>query len=196
MMFDAVHDIQRASRKMVKALSFPGTLENLLPEAEKLDGDLPVTQVLLLLAMTLLDGEVTFAVESEQKATQEELISRLTYSRAVAAENADFVFVPDADFPSAAVIGKLREGDLVDPHRGATLILGAASLDNGNGLVLSGPGIRDTEKLAVTREPSWVEARNRKNREYPMGVDLFLVTDGGQLAALPRTTKIRADRSA
>jgi len=191
-MFDAVHDTQQAFRKILYAHSRPGSLADISPEADRLDDDLPVSREFLLLAYVLLDGEVTFAVCSSSREEKEEFISRVTYARVVPVDRADFVLVPETDYPVTDVMDRMREGDLVDPHKGATLVLGTAGLEAAGGLILSGPGIRGESRLTVLREPSWIESRNRKNREYPLGVDLLLISGKGLLAALPRTTQIRS----
>jgi alpha-D-ribose 1-methylphosphonate 5-triphosphate synthase subunit PhnH len=74
------------------------------------------------------------------------------------------------------------------PDRSTTLILEVSALRTGTGLTLSGPGIRETERLAVEGLPNtfWA-ARATLADLFPRGLDLIL-TCGTRIAALPRTT--------
>jgi alpha-D-ribose 1-methylphosphonate 5-triphosphate synthase subunit PhnH len=76
------------------------------------------------------------------------------------------------------------------PDRSTTLVLEVASLSDGAGLQLSGPGIRDTARLAVGGLPTslW-EERDGLHELFPRGLDLIL-TCGTRIAALPRTTRV------
>jgi phosphonate C-P lyase system protein PhnH len=109
------------------------------------------------------------------------------------------------------VIVRLRRGTLAYPDEGATLVLsvltltgevaggedGAAGRDGtaggGSALTLSGPGVPagETRTLRVAGlPPTFAAARARAVRDYPAGIDLFLVDAGGRLAGLPRSTHL------
>lgn len=195
MKLDFVHDIQNTFRTVTTAFSFPGTCHTIAREAAGIDDDLGLAPPFLLTALMLLDSEVTFAVVDDLGQKHEQLISRLTYSRAVGVAEADFVFVPDSETDAAPVFLASRSGNLVNPELGATIVLGADSLGPDAGhhcLLLHGPGIKEENTLYVERHPSWVDARSQKNHEFPLGVDVILLTADGRLAALPRTTRIVA----
>ncbi len=58
-------------------------------------------------------------------------------------------------------------------------------------LTLSGPGIPDSRKVFITAPVawgSWLEARNTSVREFPLGIDLFLIDDSWNMISIPRTT--------
>ena len=57
-------------------------------------------------------------------------------------------------------------------------------------LALSGPGIQAECLLRVDRDASWIEERQQKNSEYPLGIDVFLFDPAGRVAAIPRTTRV------
>jgi alpha-D-ribose 1-methylphosphonate 5-triphosphate synthase subunit PhnH len=192
MRLDAVHDLQKVFRKILSATASPGAIVDLEREAELLDLDLPLNKGILLVALALLDAETSFNVASRDSAAQEKAISQMTYAKPAYPGEADFVFVIGMA-GAAEAIACARTGSLVDPHLGATLVVEAESLDEGGGLVLSGPGIESTARLKVGLDPLWIAARAAKNVEFPLGVDLLLVDLRFRLAALPRTTLIREE---
>lgn len=193
MNIDYVHDIQRAFRKVVRAFSFPGVYVSLADDCRGVDEDLGLPPVWILLALMLLDSEVTFSVVDADAPSIEKMLSRLTYSRAVLSSEADFIFVPDYRSDSAPAILSARCGNLVSPELGATLVLGIAPEDAGlvsSTLRLDGPGIQGTRLFSAGCHSSWVEARSFKNKEYPLGIDMIFAGPTGKVAALPRTSRI------
>src|SRR5262245_41700634 len=81
-------------------------------------------------------------------------------------------------------------GTLDYPDRSATLILQVDSLERGEPLRLSGPGIKGRSTLRATPLPADLAARLAANRAlFPRGVDLLLVTESS-VAALPRSVTV------
>jgi alpha-D-ribose 1-methylphosphonate 5-triphosphate synthase subunit PhnH len=72
------------------------------------------------------------------------------------------------------------------PDRSATLIIEVPELSN-SGARLTGPGIRKEARLTLPD----IDAFCLNAARFPLGWDCFL-TCGDALAALPRTTKVRA----
>ena len=103
--------------------------------------------------------------------------------------DAKFAFVEaGAPFPSLA---QFALGTQEYPDRSTTLVVEVASLEGGQALQLSGPGIRDTAMIAPKGLPETFLRQWADNRAlFPRGVDLVL-TAGRRFIALPRTTKIR-----
>lgn len=192
MRLDLVHDIQRAYRKLIDSLSMPGTIADLSAEAEMLERDGGCLQSTLVLALMLLDTEVTFKVFSARESEAAHLFSRLTYARQAEAEDADFIFVLGDAAPGDLLraLKSAKIGDLEDPHRSATLIIETDGLSDGPKLRLTGPGIRTFAAVELFEEEGWVEVRKKRNAEYPMGLDLIFVDSHHRLLALPRTTQI------
>jgi alpha-D-ribose 1-methylphosphonate 5-triphosphate synthase subunit PhnH len=59
---------------------------------------------------------------------------------------------------------------------------------------LTGPGIQDACTLSVQGlSKAWIVERAKLNAEYPLGIDMVLFTESGQLTALPRTTMMREE---
>jgi alpha-D-ribose 1-methylphosphonate 5-triphosphate synthase subunit PhnH len=80
-------------------------------------------------------------------------------------------------------------GEPAYPDRSATLIVEVAALEGGSVLDLSGSGIERSAQLAPALPDGAVEALCRNAARFPLGQDFFL-TAGGQVAGLPRSTRI------
>lgn len=203
MRLDLVHDIQQVYRRLVETTARPGTIAELEPIAASFDIPVAINRTVLLLALTLLDGEVTFAVASRRAVQDAHSIARLTYARRVEIDEAAFVFVLAGDEERSAAEHEATEaivaagtGTLVDPHLGATIIIEVSSLavpktSGVDRLVLDGPGIDGEAQIEVAGASAWIDARNAACSEYPLGVDLYLVDTAHRVAALPRTTRVR-----
>lgn len=87
--------------------------------------------------------------------------------------------------------GAFALGTAAYPDRSTTLIVQVESLGDDGSYVLSGPGIRSTQSFHVEGlSRSFWDWRAENNKSFPLGTDLILVSDK-QLAALPRTTRVR-----
>jgi alpha-D-ribose 1-methylphosphonate 5-triphosphate synthase subunit PhnH len=190
MKLDPVHDLQRVFRKILAATASPGTIVELGAEALLLDLELPLNKGVLLVALALLDAETSFYASSPEAASPREAIAHMTYAKPTYPDEADFVFVLGSEGVPEA-IAAAAAGSLVDPHLGATIVVEVESIDEAGELVLSGPGIESSARLGLVPDPAWLEARNAKNHEFPLGVDLILVDSRYRLTSLPRTTRMR-----
>lgn len=169
---------QRAFRALMTAFSFPGRRQP-LPLCSDATGPTRIAAV-------LCDNEVSLA--DPDQLIQPADIRRLGI-REAGPESAEFIIADGSRAPTF----EPALGSLAEPEQGATLIVRVASLESSNDfpLMLEGPGIQDTQALAVSGLNSqWLAERTRWNRNFPMGVDLILVDDT-QVVALPRTTRIR-----
>ncbi|MDA8424690.1 MAG: phosphonate C-P lyase system protein PhnH [Treponema sp.] len=188
--FDMIHGCQAAFRSLLDASSYPGRIVDLSRESGLLDVSAPIPRAALLIALSLMDIEVGYYVDAARRAEAETFVSRLCGARPVPLEEADFIFVLGVERDLARVIRGARGGDLVDPHKGATIVAEAEGLSEPGPLVLSGPGIREERRVSVSRDPGWMAARAEKNREFPMGVDLLFFDSRSRVLALPRTTLV------
>nr|WTB33480.1 phosphonate C-P lyase system protein PhnH [Streptomyces sp. NBC_00830] len=99
---------------------------------------------------------------------------------------------------TAEDIAALAVGTPLDPETGARVFAQVEAV-GGEGphdvdLLLAGPGVPDGEdrRLAVRGlSAPVVAALAEANADFPCGVDVFLVAADGQVAALPRTTRLR-----
>lgn len=197
MKLDVVHDLQSVYRKVVNATSRPGTISNLRNEAKLVGKEhKPCSASLLLLALTLLDQEVSFKVYSDNADNDSRTINQLTYAKGVEVNEADFIFVfrdaQDGSLQEAIEQGK--QGTLINPHKSATIIAEADIVTKGEGLLLTGPGIQKTQSVSVDLPGNWIQSRGQKNKEYPLGIDLMIIDKDHQLLSLPRTTQIIENR--
>ncbi|KON70547.1 hypothetical protein AKG34_18435 [Peribacillus butanolivorans] len=193
MNLDVVHDIQTVYKKLVAATSRPGTLVVLEREAKMLDVQMECLSSTILLALTVLDPEVTFKIISKEEEIVSRMINQLTYSKAVDLSEADFIFIlQDASNEQRKdAINKAKVGNLLNPHESAMIILEVSDVTKGNSMILSGPGIHQESFICLPNVSTWMSVRNEKNIEFPLGIDMYFVDEQDRLIALPRTTQIK-----
>lgn len=193
MKLDLVHDIQAAYRKTLDSMSRPGLIRNIRNQADKVNMEINCFDSTLVLVLMLLDTEVKFKVCSKREAEMAKLINQLTYAKATEVESADYIFVlNDAqpeDLEKALIMA--YPGDLLDPHKAATIIIEADTVSNERDLTLMGPGIEKQSYIDVQITGRWVDLRAEKNAEYPLGIDLIFTDRVGNILCLPRTTHIK-----
>ena len=198
MELDIVHDLQSVYRKMVDSASRPGLISDLRKEAALIEegNKKGPSASLLLLALTLFDQEVSFKVFSTHEGTVSKTINQLTYAKPTETKNADYLLIlQDAEKGSLeAAIINAKPGTLKNPHTSATVIVEVDSVTSGEALLLKGPGIHTTELVHLETNENWVENRQEKNKEYPLGIDLIFIDQNHQLLSLPRTTQITRKR--
>ncbi|MEA4924090.1 MAG: phosphonate C-P lyase system protein PhnH [Syntrophomonadaceae bacterium] len=193
MELDLVHDIQAVYRKVIDSMSKPGLISNVRSQAEKVTLTIGCFNTTLLLILMLLDTEIKFKVCSEHEEEVTQAINRLTYARATELENADFIIVLH-DAPPRELVRALRRayaGDLLNPHKSATIIFEADAVTNAPDLILTGPGIEKENRIRVNAgSDEWVDLRAEKNSEYPLGIEIIITDPDDNILCLPRTTQI------
>ncbi|MCK1991933.1 phosphonate C-P lyase system protein PhnH [Peribacillus muralis] len=195
MNLDVVHDIQTVYRKLVTATSRPGNSVVLEREAKTLDIQMECLSSTILLARTVLDPEVTFKVISKAEEAVSRMINQLTYSKPVDLPEADFIFIlQDAsDEQMKEALNMAKVGNLLNPHESAMIILEVPDVTKGVSMILSGPGIQEESFISLPNVSAWLGARNEKNKEFPLGIDMYFVDQQDRLIALPRTTQIKGN---
>ncbi len=191
MKFDLVHDIQKTYRSLVQAMSNPGVIVNVAQYVDKNELEFDFYDTTFALMYMLLDAEVSFKIYSAKADKTSRYFTQLTHSRPQDVKAANFIFVlSDASEDELQeAFTRSYEGDLIDPHKSATIIVETQGITAEKSLALKGPGIKDTNYLAINISERWVVARAEKNKEYPMGVDVIFVDQQGNMACLPRTTQ-------
>jgi len=175
---DPVLDAQAGFRAVLEAMSRPGRVQRIAPPPEVPPGLSPAAAAVLL---TLVDSATPLRLAAGADAA-----AWVRFHCGCPLVTGGAAFVLD---PGAALLD-LDAGTEEEPERGATLILEVASLDEGTGWRLTGPGIRDSHRLRVGGAPSGFVADWMRNRaRFPRGVDAILCA-GTQVAALPRTVAI------
>ncbi|MBZ4665414.1 phosphonate C-P lyase system protein PhnH [Mahella sp.] len=188
LVFDPVFDAQWVYRQLLDAMARPGKICSVLKP--------PMTSI----ALTLLDNEVTFAIAGRGSADEERHIRWLTGSSPAPWDRADYIFAEGAleDKQIAEIMHMAKRGSLLRPDESATIILSVEELGKGKqpgGYILriSGPGVEHERFCAVKGLSScWMRLREIVDAEYPMGIDMIITDEKGEIIALPRTTIIKA----
>lgn len=177
---DNVNDIERLNRvnfrASLEALARPGQLQEINPLFDS---------TLQAMASVLLYSEVSYCYRGEEDF---QMIQAICGAGSAAATDADYLFFdhPDADFLFHAKVGTAEQ-----PELGATLIFKCDQLGTtGTAVELSGPGIEDVCATLLPVDRTFIEQLQQKNEVFPMGVDVFFLSDSGKLLGIPRTTRI------
>ena len=179
---------QAVFRTVMEALARPGLPR---PLASKLSVPSPLSKTAAAVALTLLDYETPFWLDHGLAAAGE-VAAWLTFHtgapQTTDSARATFGFVSD---PAAMPpFDAFSSGSLEYPDRSTTLIVQVASIEHGDALALSGPGIAGTRRFSAQPLPPDFRARLVANREtFPRGLDLILVTQDA-VAALPRSVRV------
>ncbi len=191
--FDPVFDSQRVFRRILGCMARPGKVDFLVPEESGFAPD----RAVVVVALTLLDEETTFAALGEGKDRLARFCSLIAGSRMVPSGQADFVFVSGAK--ACPEITDLCRGSLLFPDRGATVVCRVAALrsethERGVRLRLRGPGVKGEASLGVAGLARENLAYLREaNNEFPLGVDTILVSADGRVACIPRSARMAWD---
>ena len=192
MKLDLIHDIQQVYRKVLNAMARPGVIEDISEASQKIDLAWGVYKGTLALMHMLLDTEVSYKMISKEEKAITQLVNQLTYAKATTTEEADYIFIlEDASKDQIEeALAKAKIGSLIDPHISATVLMESPVITNEEKLLLKGPGIEKEHYLEVQISGDWVDWREKKNKEYPLGIDMIFVDSKSHIACLPRTTQI------
>lgn len=185
--FDMVSDSQKMFRLVLEAMSNPARVVRIAEYADKLFGNY---SRFLAVAITFLDTEVGFCACANHSLSDD--IVSLTLARQESLEAADFIFITETRELKNA-IPKLKCGTLIDPQQSATVII------QNNGvfdckMTLYGPGIDGRADVFATQTvKETIALRDAQNYEYPQGIDLLFISDGGDLIAIPRLTRMEVE---
>lgn len=174
------NDIERINRvnfrSSLEALARPGQVQEVQPLFDS---------TLQAMASVLLYSEVSYCYQGQEDF---QMIQAICGAGSVGAAEADYLFFdqPDVDFLYHAKTGTAEK-----PEHSATLIFKCATLE-GKGIQvnLSGPGIETICSTTLPVDGQFLQQLKIKNETFPMGVDVFFISEQGQLLGLPRTTQI------
>jgi len=171
-------DIEKLNRdnfkSMQSVLSMPGTIDKIKPLFES---------NLLAIANTLLYSQVSFFYEGKEEFS---LIEAITNSKKEDVQNADYIF---SDELNEFLFNKAKVGTSKDPEFSGTFIFKCKNF-NGIEVKLSGPGINIEKTVTLPIDRSFVDFFNEKNSYYPLGNEVFFLSEDGDITALSRTTKM------
>jgi len=173
-----------AFRNILQAFARPGTCRKL---ASSISDRMAALD---LLADCLMDSECGLShLWGEDLATARRIATR-TGCRLAASDQAEFVL---AGIGGAGLrIAELRVGEADYPDRGSTLLYFAEAIHPAGGSWWwSGPGIesRLSPRMEGVPDGEWAALR-LVNSSYPCGVDALFLDRDGQVAALPRSTRL------
>jgi alpha-D-ribose 1-methylphosphonate 5-triphosphate synthase subunit PhnH len=193
--FDFVHDSQQTFKTIMMALAFPGIIRRLEPMSLSISK--PDLDYILQPLLTLLDLETTFCVVCRNQKLQQEItryIELNTGSQSRKLQQADFILCLDPSLNGR--FPELKKGTLNQPNTGATvfyLLDRLAGLPDSQAmeLGLTGPGIQDIQSVYVCGlDPGELEQWGHYKSDYPMGVDIYLVSRSGNIIGIPRSVNI------
>ncbi|HEV3373434.1 MAG TPA: phosphonate C-P lyase system protein PhnH [Xanthobacteraceae bacterium] len=181
---------QAVFRTVMEATARPGLPR---PLASKLAPPPPLRASAAAVALTLLDYETPFWLD-QGLAAAGEVAAWLKFHtgapQTTDSAQAAFAFVCD----SAAMppFETFALGSLEYPDHSTMLVVQVEKFDEGDELVLSGPGIPGTRLFSAAPLPARFRTQLIANREmFPRGVDLILVSETA-VAALPRSVRVAA----
>ncbi len=198
-----VYHTQQVFRALTQAMSEPGRI-TLIPPLTALDLQAGLSPYLASIALTLLDGQVNFAVAGAEKEVVAEGLRILSFAnRARKWRDAEYIFVqkPVDRNEIEAMMTDVSCGTLEEPQQGTFFSVQVHHIYEGTGekeparsgtrLRLGGPGILGSRVLIIEElDEEWLIHRNRLVRNYPMGIDMMLIDEMGLTIGLPRSITI------
>jgi len=172
-------DIEKLNRDNFKAfmdaISRPGELRKVSPL---------FNSYILGAASVFLYPESTFFENCEDDFLTLELI---TGAKRKSVETTDYLFL---ERPDSALIEKSREGTHESPELSATFFIKKDSFAIGTDCRISGPGIDGQKNMTLPLDEEFINVLLNKNSRFPLGVDVFLISNQGEVIGIPRTLKI------
>lgn len=185
---DPVFDAQSVFRAVMDAMARPGTVCPIVP---KLAPPAPLSPSAAAVAATLIDGDTPVWLGTTL-ATAPKVRQWLTFHTGAPIVDlpSEAAFALVADTAKMPALDSFAQGTQAYPDRSTTLVLQVASLEGGERLVLSGPGIKDTARLRVRALPlRFAEQWAANATRFPRGVDVILAAPGA-VACLPRSVRL------
>ncbi len=171
-------DIEKLNRDnfkaLMNALSLPGTINKIEPLFQS---------GLLAIANTLLYSQTSFYYNGLEEFT---LIEAITNSKSENKNNCDYLF---ADNICKTLLENSKIGTVKDPEFSTTHIFKCKDF-KGLNVRLSGPGIDGTKEVSLPIDREFLEVFKKKNSLFPLGNEIFFLSDNLEILALSRTTKI------
>ncbi|HEY6497722.1 MAG TPA: phosphonate C-P lyase system protein PhnH [Trebonia sp.] len=189
---DPTRDAQCAFRAILDALAHPART---FPLDGPADPPAALGRGLAAVALTLLDEDCTVWLGGELASDAEVAAWLAFHTGARPADDpaqAAFVVAAPGDLPPLA---SLALGTDEAPHLSATVVIDVRGCDGAARFTAQGPGIDGTAPLvAPWASDGFADAWQQNTELFPRGVDLLLV-DSATVTALPRTTRLIADRT-
>ncbi|MFA0996132.1 MULTISPECIES: phosphonate C-P lyase system protein PhnH [Pseudomonas syringae group] len=184
---DPVLDAQRSFRMALKALAGPGIAHTLpaghLPPA--LQGLDSATHALCL-ALLDLDTPVWLAPAFDTPAIRANIAFHCGSPIVSDRQAARFALL---DLATAHHLDGFDTGNDRYPDQSCTLLIQLPSLEGGQSLSWSGPGIERQNPVSLPLDAGFWTERDSCN-QFPCGLDMFFLA-GKQMLGLPRSTRVQ-----
>lgn len=196
---DPILAAQRTYRSLLRALATPGIVHRLNVHPAIAQTEFVGNPWLASALLTLLDHEVTLAVAPVPAGDAlAEFLYRRTRTPVVSLDRADFVVAALASLDPDS-LQQVKRGSLHYPDDAATLFLHVDSLAPTSNpaarLTVRGPGVDESHEIFLPEvSDAFLAARELVNRHYPLGIDVFLIDNAGQVIGLPRTSELSRPR--
>ncbi|MEO0751274.1 MAG: phosphonate C-P lyase system protein PhnH [Pseudomonadota bacterium] len=175
---DAPVDSARAFRAAMSAMARPGWIEPM----DAATPPHPASKAAGTLLLTLADHETGIYLAGDHDTPMmRDWLAFHTSAPIVGASEAHFAL---GTWEALLPLSQYPVGTPEYPDRSTTLIVEMDALEC-DGVVLKGPGIKDTAELNLPD----AKAMQANNAQFPLGLDFFL-TCGSRVAALPRSTQV------
>ncbi|MEM7023834.1 MAG: phosphonate C-P lyase system protein PhnH [Pseudomonadota bacterium] len=185
---DPARDAQATFRCLLEAIAHPGRIVDTVTSPSP---PAPLLAPAYALVLSLLDYETPVWLDNRLATAAVRDTLRLHCGCPIVTQPQQASFALLAAGTSAS-LDDFAAGTPEYPDRSATLVWQVEDLSNDGGAVLSGPGILGSTRLNASGLPAdfWTQW-GMNHRQYPLGVDVVLVTADG-IAALPRSIEVQA----
>jgi alpha-D-ribose 1-methylphosphonate 5-triphosphate synthase subunit PhnH len=170
----------RAFRNVMQAMARPGMIRDIAGAAPPA----PLSDAAGAVLLTLCDSDTP--VHLAGAADCAEVRAWLAFHTGAPVTGRSRCMFAVGGWPALAPLSDYRVGTPDYPDRSATLIVECDALVNA-GARLEGPGIETSAALSLPE----IDAFQRNAALFPLGLD-FILTSGGRVAALPRSTRVTA----
>jgi alpha-D-ribose 1-methylphosphonate 5-triphosphate synthase subunit PhnH len=135
------------------------------------------------IAQTLLDLEVSYYTPDDSLNTK----LRATGAKCKTISEADYLFYPSLSGQDVFELHTAKRGNSVYPDESALVIV-ATNFKRGALVALTGPGIKEKQRLQADVPVSFWQVRNEA-RHYPLGWDVLLCAEDS-IIGIPRSTHL------
>jgi len=188
---ETVFRTQLHFRIVMDAMAHPGIIKQ-IPTADgpRVDGLNPGS---VMIAFALLNSDVSFFV-SESDDVVSHFIASHTGAKPTSVEMADYIFT-EGDAINDLMV-KAKKGNLSYPENSATFIVDVEQMNSilfegALKVALTGPGV-EKENVVYIRgmAPEILTLMGLQNEEFPLGVDMMVVDEEGQIICIPRSSHV------
>jgi len=187
---DKVLSAQSTFRLVMDAMAHPGSVYRI---AAAVEAPRPLMRASAALALTLCDHDTPIWLDRPMSEAPG-LANWLKFHSGapIVTDPSAASFALIADGGALPKLDSFSFGSAEYPDRSTTLLLQVESLTQGQRYELRGPGINGTVVLRAAIEPKDLFGRLAVNAaSFPRGIDVVLIA-GGEIVAIPRTTRLAA----